>query len=140
MKKKKKITIECTIKQALIIERCLEIVSRIGAGQLAHIEEAISLCQDKCLYVKLPNGEKAMGFKLGSWINDTLKPILFPRLHHNESYGVGMKEIPNSQIMYEMYKLLQNNRAKRENHNKSSVTWNTPLKYSKEPLIKIEEY
>jgi hypothetical protein len=138
MKKNKKINIELTEKQALLIELCLDYCSRIGAGQLHHISDIIDLCQDKTKKVILPNGEVDMGFGLGSWIEDTIKHVLFPELYRNESYGVGNKEIPNSQIMYEMVKILQNYRAERDNHSKSSVTWHKPLHYSKQPLIKIK--
>jgi len=139
MKKNKKITIECTENQSLLIELCLDYCSRIGAGQLHHISDVIDLCQDKMRKVTLPNGEVDMGFGLGSWIEDTIKYVLFPELQRNESYGVGNKEIPNSQIMYEMVKIFQNYRAEKDDHSQSSVTWHKPLHYSKEPLIKIQE-
>lgn len=132
-----KLLIRCTKNQAFIIERCLEIVSRIGAGQLSCIEEAVSLCQEKAVVGILPGGEEAMCYKLGSYIEKMIKPILFPELHENESYGIGMKKIPGSQKMYEMYKVIQNYRAKQDKHPEYSVTHHEPLKYSKEPLIEI---
>ena len=66
-----------------------------------------------------------------------IKPILFPELAVNESYGVGQKAIGKGQILYEMEKVLQNYRAEKENHPKRSVTWHKPLHYSKEPLIEV---
>ena len=66
-----------------------------------------------------------------------IKPILFPELSSNSSYGVGQKAIGNGQVLYEMVKVLQNYRAEKENHSKHSVTWHKPLHYSKKPLIEV---
>lgn len=137
--KKKKIIIKCTEKQALLIEQCLEYCSRIGAGQLNHISNIIDLCQNKIRTVKLPNGEDASFYQLGYWIEDQLKSILFPELHRNASYGVGNKEIPNGQIMYEIYKKLQNYRVRNLTDNQAGVLKHEPLHYSKEPLIEVKE-
>jgi hypothetical protein len=135
---KKNITITCTENQAKIIESCLDCCSRIGAGQLHHISNIIDLCRGKIKTVKLPNGEDAMFYKLGSWIEDQLKPILFPELHRNGSYGVGCKEIPNGQIMYEMVKVLQNYRVRNLSEDVGGVLKHAPLHYSKEPLIEVQ--
>jgi hypothetical protein len=143
MKKKKKtqnkITIELTETQAFLIEMALDYCSRVSAGQVHHVSDIVDLGQDQMRKVILPNGEEGAMFKLGSWIEDTIKHVLFPELQRNESYGVGNKEIPNAQIMYEMVTVFQNYRAEKDNHSQSSVTWHRPLHYSKEPLIKIKE-
>jgi len=136
--KAKKITIECTEKQALLIEQCLEYCARIGAGQLHHINNIIDLCSNKSRTVILPTGEEAGWYKLGMWIQETIKPILFPELRPNASYGVGNKEIPNGQIMYEIYKKLQNFRM-RDGIDDCGVLKDEPLHYSKEPLINVYE-
>lgn len=136
--KNKTVIIKCTEKQSLLIEQCLEYCARIGAGQLNHISDVIDLCQDKTNIVTLPNGEEAGLYKLGCWIEDQLKSVLFPELHRNASYGVGNTKIPNSQIMYEIYKKLQNFRVRNE-IKYCGVLKDEPLHYSKEPLIEVKE-
>jgi len=91
----------------------------------------------KLFEVKCPDGEVRSFYSLGSYIEEMVKPILFPELASNASYGVGQKAIGKAQILYEMVKVLQNYRAEKENHSKHSVTWHKPLHYSKKPLIEV---
>ena len=74
---------------------------------------------------------------LGNYIEEMIKPILFPDLAPNASYGVGQKEIGKAQVLYEMSKVLQNYRAEKEKHHEYAVSWHKPLHYSKEPLIEV---
>jgi len=134
------INIKCTEKQALIIEQALDSMSRMCSGQLSEIERGISNMRGKPLeYNQESEGhiEIFMGYKLGSYIQDLIKPILFPELQQNESYGVGMKEIGNAQIAYEISKKLQNFRSR--NMKTPRVLAHEPLHYSKEPLIEITD-
>ena len=160
MKKKqnKNVNVTLTEHQLFIIERCLEIVSRISAGQLSNIEEAVSLGRGKAVEVKITpeilNGisselhdiyfdsrqcDKFAWLRLGNVIERLIKPILFPTLHRSASYGVGTKEIPNATIMYEMYKKIQNFRTKDLPEGEGGVMRHEPLHYSKEPLIEINK-
>ena len=66
-----------------------------------------------------------------------IKPVLFPELSSNQSYGVGQKAIGKGQVLYEMAKVLQNYRAEKDKHSEHSVAWHKPLHYSKEPLIEV---
>jgi len=91
----------------------------------------------KLFKVKCPDGEVRSFYSLGTYIEEMIKPILFPELSSNSSYGVGQKAIGNGQVLYEMVKVLQNYRAEKENHSKHSVTWHKPLHYSKKPLIEV---
>jgi hypothetical protein len=155
VKKQEYVTIKCTPNQAMLIENMLEYGSRIGAGQLHHIVDIIDVCQKNMREVKVTKemlqklddayydlygkkNQKLAWFALGSQVEKCIKPILFPELAENESYGVGMKQIPNGQIMYEMYKKLQNYRV-RNDKEKNSVLHHEPLKYSKEPLIEVSQ-
>ena len=76
-------------------------------------------------------------YSLGSYIEKMIKPILFPELSPNASYGVGQKAIGKGQVLYEMAKVLQNYRAEKDNHSEYSVTKDKPLHYSKESLIEV---
>jgi hypothetical protein len=151
---KKKITVELTKKQALLIEIALDCMSRICAGQLTEIERGISMIKGKCHEVsglsnesydkmfdalsELRNEKGSMaGYRLGSHIQSIIKPLLFPELHPNESYGVGNKEIGDAQVCYEMVKKFQNFRTRKLKD--AGVLKHEPLHYSREPLIKIKE-
>ena len=87
--------------------------------------------------VECPDGETRSFYSLGRYIEEMIKPILFPELSSNQSYGVGQKAIGKGQVLYEMEKVLQNYRAQKDNHSEHSVTWHKPLHYSKEPLIEV---
>ena len=127
---KKKITIECTEKQALLIEIALDAVCRMTCGQLTEGVRAIESYRGKCFPLEKIETYNALLL--------VLKMTLFPELHENASYGVGMKEIGDAQIAYEMVKKLQNYRSINYK-NKHSVLHHEPLHYSDEPLIKIKE-
>ena len=129
--------IKCTDEQAHLIELCLETMCRATMGQLRHVIESMEQIRGKLFEVKCPDGEVRSFYSLGSYIEEMIKPILFPELSSNESYGVGQKAIGKGQVLYEMEKVLQNYRAKKDNHPKNSVTWHEPLHYSKKPLIEV---
>jgi len=129
--------IKCTDEQAYLIELCLDTMCRATMGQLTCIIEAMEQIKGKSFEVKCPDGEVRSFYSLGSYIEEMIKPILFPELASNQSYGVGQKAIGEAQILYEMAKVLQNYRAEKDNHSKRSVTWHKPLHYSKKPLIEV---
>ena len=129
--------IKCTDEQAYLIELCLETMCRATMGQLTHVIESMEQIRGKRFEAKCPDGEVRSFYSLGCYIEEMIKPILFPELASNQSYGVGQKAIGKGQMLYEMEKVLQNYRAKKDNHPKNSVTWHEPLHYSKEPLIEV---
>ncbi len=130
------VTIKCTDKQAILIEIALDSMGRMVSGQLHEIITGMDCIKGECFQADLIDGA-ASGYKLGMHIEECLKPLLFPQLKRNESYGVGQKEIGDAQIAYEMVKKLQNYRAKKDNHREWSCMHHTPLHYSKEPLIEV---
>ena len=129
--------IKCTDEQAYLIELCLDTMCRATMGQLTHIIESMEQIRGKLFKVKCPDGEVRSYHSLGCYIEEMIKPILFPELASNQSYGVGQKAIGKGQMLYEMEKVLQNYRAQKYNHPEHSVTWHEPLHYSKEPLIEV---
>ena len=110
---------------------------RASLGQLVHFVESVEKVRGKSFEAKCPDGEVRSFYSLGKYIEEMIKPILFPELSSNESYGVGQKAIGKGQVLYEMEKVLQNYRARKDNHSEHSVTWHKPLHYSKEPLIDV---
>ena len=129
--------IKCTDEQAYLIELCLETMCRASLGQLNHFTQSLENIRGKMFEAKCPDGEVRSFYSLGKYIEEMLKPILFPELASNQSYGVGQKAIGRGQVLYEMEKVLQNYRAEKEKHPARSVTWHKPLHYSKEPLIEV---
>lgn len=129
--------IKCTEEQAYLIELCLDTMCRATMGQLTHIIESMEQIREKSFEVECPDGEVRSFYSLGKYIEEMIKPILFPELSSNESYGVGQKAIGKAQVLYEMVKVLQNYRVEKDNHSKHSVTRHKPLHYSKEPLIEV---
>ena len=121
--KNKRIVIECTENQALLIEQSLEAVSRFCMGQIDMFVSQVEVIRKKW-------------FK-NDRIEKLIKPILFPELEFNESYGVGHTQLGSAQILYEIVKVLQNYRAKDFKH--PGVLASPPLHYSKEPLIIVKE-
>ena len=129
--------IKCTDDQAYLMELCLETMCRASLGQLTDFVESIEKIRGKLFEVQCPDGEVRSFYSLGKYIEEMIKPILFPELSANQSYGVGHKAIGKGQILYEMVKVLENYRAKKDKHPEFSVTWHKPLHYSKEPLIEV---
>jgi hypothetical protein len=129
--------IKCTDEQAYLMELCLETMCRASLGQLTNFTEALEEIRGKLFEVKCPDGEVRSFYSLGKYIEEMVKPILFPELSANESYGVGQKAIGKGQVLYEMVKVLQNYRAGKGNHSEDSVMRHEPLHYSKEPLIEV---
>ena len=129
--------IKCTDEQAYLIELCLEAMCRASLGQLTHFTESLEQIRGKLFDVKCPDGEVRSFYSLGKYIEEMIKPILFPELSSNQSYGVGQKAIGKGQVLYEMVKVLQNYRSEKDNHPEYSVTKHKPLHYSKEPLIEV---
>jgi len=131
--------IKCTERQAYMIELALETLTRMCCGQLHHMVEGIESLRRKEFNVMCPDGEERSFYSLGIYIEKMIKPILFPELHTNASYGVGNKEIGDAQIAYEMVKILQNHRSVNHKEDCFCVMHYKPLHYSKEPLIEIND-
>ena len=113
--------IKCNDEQAFLIELCLETMCRGSLGQLTHFVESLERIRGKSFEAKCPDGEARSFYSLGHYIEKMIKPILFPELAPNESYGVGQKAIGKGQVLYEMVKVLQNYRAEK------TITLNTLL-------------
>jgi len=155
MKKKEKlIKITCTEEQAWLIETALDTLSRMACGQLNTIVDGIEdmigimyvnpshnktleKISDGLSFLEFNKG-KMSGYRLGSHVQNLIKPLLFPKLHPNESYGIGNKKIGKAQIAYEMVKKLQNFRV-RSSKSDYNVLKYEHLHYSNQPLIQIEE-
>lgn len=131
-KQNKRVVIKCTENQAVLIEICLDCFSRMAAGQMDRLIDGLNYVANKSFKVH----EKEY-YALSAYIKQILKPLLFPELDDNASYGVGMKQIGRGQIAYEMVKKLQNFRTR--NSNDAGVLAHEPLHYSKEPLIEVSE-
>ena len=129
--------IKCTDEQTYLIELCLDTMGRGSLGQLTHFVESLERIRGKSFEVKCPDGEVRSFYSLGKYIEEMIKPVLFPELASNQSYGVGQKAIGKGQVLYEMVKVLQNYRAEKDNHSEHSVTRHKPLHYSKGPLIEV---
>lgn len=129
--------IKCTDEQAYLMELCLEAMSRASLGQLTNFTEALEQIRGKLFEVKCPDGEVRSFYSLSKYIEEMIKPVLFPELSSNASYGVGQKAIGKGQVLYEMVKVLQNYRAGKDNRSEDSVMRHEPLHYSKEPLIEV---
>ena len=94
--------IKCTDEQAYLIELCLETMCRATMGQLTHVIESMEQIRGKLFEVKCPDGKVRSYHSLGCYIEEMIKPILFPELASNQSYGVGQKAIGKGQMLYEM--------------------------------------
>jgi len=110
---------------------------RASLGQLTHLSESLEKIRGKLFEVKCPDGKVRSYSSLGRYIESMLKPILFPVLASNESYGAGQKAIGKGQVLYEMAKVLENYRAEKDNHSQLSTSRHKPLHYSPEPLIEV---
>lgn len=156
MKQNKYLTIKCTEKQAMLIEVALDTLSRIACGQLTTLIDGISSMRGKLLEVDssqnlthlkmsealtelMRDKGKMCGYRLGSHVSNIIKPLLFPELCQNASYGIGDKEIGDAQIAYEIVKKLQNYRVRDKENKGKSVLSDEPLHYSKEPLIEVKQ-
>ncbi len=140
--KQKKINITCTKKQAQLIEVALDTLSRMVCGQLHQMITGMDNMRGKCFeYNQESEGhiETFMGYKLGDFIEKFVKPKIFPELAENESYGVGLKNIGDAQVAYEMVKKLQNFRTKDFPGDEGGVLRHEPIHCSKEPLIVITD-
>jgi hypothetical protein len=105
-------------RQLMVYREALEFYSRFLAGQLNYLP--------MCLFGRHDVSEAMQKF---------VKPLLFPDLRENESYGIGITKDPLSeerQIAYEMY------REVFVFQQKGNPGWDCyksdTLKYSNEPL------
>lgn len=122
-------TIKCTDKQAMLIEMSLDTLSRMSSGQLDEAIRGIEYMTGRMFPIKTMK-------ERDSYL-EKLKAVLFPELDKSASYGVGMKEIGDAEIAYEMVKKLQNHRSRYDAED--TVLKHEPLHYSTEPLITVEE-
>lgn len=124
---KVKYKIELTEKQLLVYREALEFYSRFLAGQLDYLP---GILYDNKNFHEI---KKAMEI--------FVKPLMFPELKGNQSYGIGNIENELSghrQIAYEMYREVFVLMVK-ENPDGGFSVYNSPtLKYSGEPLPTVK--
>jgi len=125
------VNINCTEKQAMLIEVALDTLSRMSCGQLREAIRGMEHMRGKTfpfMHGEIQERDKHL---------DALKKVIFPELHRNASYGVGSEEIGDAQVSYEMVKKLQNYRTK--DMKEAGVLKHAPLHYSSEPLIEVTD-
>ena len=125
-----------TKKQLRVIEQALNLVTRLGLGQIDCVGEFLDYHNcDKKKDPKFPSY-----WDLRNKYFDPMKKDLFG-FESGASYGVGNKEVhDDSHIAYDMQKAIQKVIAIEENHDSSSVWHNGDiLHYGSEPHIEIKK-
>lgn len=121
--------ITCTDEQLGLIETCIEAMFRMSMGQMDHGIETL------CALVG-----REIECDKRKCLSRSLRAEIFPELVENASYGFSSKENGRGKELYEMYKVLQNFRASKDNHPEYSVTHTPPLRCTKNPLIEVSEW
>lgn len=95
------IRITCTEQQARLVARSLELLSRVHAGQLNHLDSELVWFGKRGLDVDRSLARMAMGIYKKAW---------FPELDEYSSYGIpDTRHIPEeARHAYEMYKWIEN--------------------------------
>ena len=126
-------TITCTDKQLDLIETCVEAMFRLTMGQAKDVIEAY-----EGISKRIVTREDA------AKIESAIRFLIFPELVSKSvggfaAYSFNSPEIGGGRILGEMVKVMQNYRAKRDNHPSLLVTHDKPMKVSNEPLITVGE-
>jgi hypothetical protein len=127
-----KYNLKLTHKQLRVIETALDLYARIGIGQLEIIAEKLNsefFIHDSKTptewkkELNIDNAKENMGLDNGS------------------NFGIGNDKVSeNSNIAYEIDKVIQKKIAEVEEHQKYSTWYNGVVcRYSKEPIAEIEE-
>jgi len=118
-------------KQLHIIIKAVESISRFNAGQVEYIFDDIFWNSDVLTHDKKNK------------LSEIIKTIIFPKLHVNESYGIGIEEDNKlSVIRQEQYELYREIRHQLEIIDPSptyNVYKSKTIKYSDLPLIKLKK-
>ena len=126
-------TITCTDKQLDLIETCVEAMFRLTMGQAKDVIEAYEAIAKR---IVSPDDRED--------IEKLIRQRIFPELVSKSvggfaAYSFNSPEIGGGRILGEMVKVMQNYRAKRDNHPSLLVTHDKPMKVSNEPLITVGE-
>jgi len=133
--KEKKYKITMNEKQMQLMSEALEFHSRFCAGQLDHFPPALQ---------KYMWNSKEFQYRDSRYLDllYELKRIIWD-LEPNASHGIGWEEIPEMNLGYEMYKMIEYYKVNRRIKDGENLDYNVhssqPIKYTHEPLIKIEE-
>ena len=124
--------ITCTDEQLGLIETCIEAMFRMSMGQMMHGVDTL------CDIVG-----RRLDYEERKGIEHHMRLAIFPELVEKSiggfsSYGYNNKEIGKGIELCEMYKVLQNYRAKRDGHDDFSVTRCKPFRVSGKPFIVVE--
>lgn len=130
-----KIQITMTRKQAQLMSEALEFHSRWCAGQTDYWPPAIE---------KFMWDSKEFQYRDARirGLLTELKRVIWD-LEPNAHHGVGWNGIPDMNLGYEMYKMIEYFKIKERMDSGEKLDWNVhsspPLKYTDEPLIEIKE-
>ena len=129
-------TITVNEKQARAIERALDLMTRLGLGQ---VREVIDYLPDGyqrpyALLPREPDRDKILDSLL-----EVVQELGFHGFGH--SYGVGHENVPDeAMIAYDLGAVMRNAiHSLRDDEDKHFSVWgNKPLHYGSEPLAKVE--
>jgi len=143
----KKYKIELTEKQLDVMQEALESFSRGICGQLDYSIFTKSLKWR----LKKDNSDYGKNSREIDQAINTIKRLVF-ELEPNSSYGIGMsknitpnceKPIPEADIAYEMYKMINYKWQQDSKKNGTKTGWTVhdspPLIYSDQPLMVVED-
>ena len=137
-------TITCNRKQISLIAQALEMNSRMICAQLS--ESFMPPIRDRIWKAIDEDDNYHEKRKIVEDSFQAIKTALWPELHYGEHYGIGRDD--EADLGYEMYKQILSKFE--EEHEKEclsegktysgNVHTGTPLKLTKEPVIKIESH
>lgn len=127
-------------RQLIAISSACEIVCRLKSGQWSM---AVESCEDE-------RGNHLFDWDLVKQIEDIIKPRM--GLEYNQSWGIGKNE--SADILWDIHQVLRHqiswDRAREQGHVSQEgnarnwskmwgVSYDEPMQFSKEPLLKIEK-
>ena len=129
-KKEKVYVLECTKQQLELISESVEHYSRLLAGQIDEIYPP---------RLKFRKTKQQINIDAVRSLTFLLKQNIFPELHEHASYGVGNREIPIINDLYDIYKEINHFIYIQSGSTDYSVNSHGSLGYSKLPKIKLME-
>jgi len=124
-----------TDKQMELMKNALEFYSRFMSGQLDHFPPELQKYMMKTKNVPSSHFDESIQIPLTN-----LQRVLFPGLSGlNSSYGINSGHIPETDLAYEMYKMVYYTKEKENPSEGYNVHKNEPLKLTDEPLLNIKQ-
>jgi len=120
-------------KQLELIQKSLDLYSRLQCGQLEELSNIFSSpFQDRLSKINKEEINKCIG---------TMKNLLYPELSKNSSFGIFGPQTPDSaKIMYDMIQVIRHKIAWSNNPSGGmTINFDSPLKCSKENMISVEK-